>query len=169
MFLPVCGEPIQVLHNTWTHVRALVDRYPGDCRVLPAVATARQDLPSEPDYAAAGRIVTAGQRPGDGIVYNGDFGARRAMAHELREGARPKDVLMKLTPQQAGRYTAVEYDVPAACLAGRRRLWLVSAAAAGTRSGMRASTAAALAGRFTVVHTNRLHNLTFQLLERRNR
>ncbi|MGA5454934.1 hypothetical protein ACPCVO_51180 [Streptomyces umbrinus] len=169
MFLPVCGEPIQVLHNTWTHVRALVDRYPGDCRVLRAVPTARQDLPGEPDYAAAGRIVTAGQRPGDGIVYDGDFGARRAMAYELREGARPKDVLMKLTPQQSGRYTAVECDVPAACMAGGRRLWLVSAAAGTTRSGMRAGTAAVLAGRFTVVHTERLHNLTVQLLERRNR
>ncbi|KOU22635.1 glycosyl transferase family 2 [Streptomyces sp. WM6372] len=31
VFLPVCGEPIEVLHNTWAHVRALVDNYPGDC------------------------------------------------------------------------------------------------------------------------------------------
>ncbi|MFD3313850.1 glycosyltransferase family 39 protein [Streptomyces sp. NPDC058694] len=138
-------------------------------QVLPAVATARQDSPGEPDFAAAGRIVTAGQRPGDGIIYNGDFGVRKAMAYELREGARPKDVLMKQTPQQTGRYTADECDVPAACLVGRRRLWLVSTAAGGTRSGMRASTAAALAGRFTVVHTKRLHNLTVQLLERRGR
>ncbi|WP_327431009.1 hypothetical protein [Streptomyces sp. NBC_01236] len=32
VFLPVCGEPIEVLHNTWTHVRALAERYPGDCK-----------------------------------------------------------------------------------------------------------------------------------------
>ncbi|MFJ2753649.1 glycosyltransferase family 2 protein [Streptomyces sp. NPDC087297] len=31
VFLPVCGEPIEVLHNTWTHVRALVQNYPGSC------------------------------------------------------------------------------------------------------------------------------------------
>ncbi|MEU1198589.1 glycosyltransferase family 2 protein [Streptomyces sp. NPDC005813] len=31
VFLPVCGEPIEVLHNTWTHVRALADHYPGVC------------------------------------------------------------------------------------------------------------------------------------------
>jgi cellulose synthase (UDP-forming) len=31
VFLPVCGEPIEVLHNTWTHVRKLADRYPGIC------------------------------------------------------------------------------------------------------------------------------------------
>ncbi|MEY9870974.1 cellulose synthase (UDP-forming) [Streptacidiphilus sp. MAP12-33] len=29
VFLPVCGEPIEVLHNTWTHVARLRDRYPG--------------------------------------------------------------------------------------------------------------------------------------------
>ncbi|WP_181871108.1 glycosyltransferase family 2 protein [Sphaerisporangium album] len=29
VFLPVCGEPIEVLHNTWTHVRRLADHYPG--------------------------------------------------------------------------------------------------------------------------------------------
>ena len=31
VFLPVCGEPIEVLHNTWSHVRQLADRYPGVC------------------------------------------------------------------------------------------------------------------------------------------
>ncbi|MFI7388072.1 glycosyltransferase family 2 protein [Streptomyces sp. NPDC049813] len=31
VFLPVCGEPIAVLHNTWRHVRAMADRYPGPC------------------------------------------------------------------------------------------------------------------------------------------
>jgi cellulose synthase (UDP-forming) len=29
VFLPVCGEPIAVLHNTWTHVFELVQEYPG--------------------------------------------------------------------------------------------------------------------------------------------
>jgi cellulose synthase (UDP-forming) len=32
VFLPVCGEPIEILHNTWKHVRAMADRYPGVCR-----------------------------------------------------------------------------------------------------------------------------------------
>ena len=36
VFLPGCGEPIEVPHNTWTHVRRLADRYPG--RVVPADA-----------------------------------------------------------------------------------------------------------------------------------
>ncbi|MFE6955731.1 glycosyltransferase family 39 protein [Streptomyces sp. NPDC057696] len=138
-------------------------------QALPALMSARQDLPGEPDFAAAGRVVTAGQRPGDGIIFNGNFGVRKAMAYELREGAPPTDVLMKRTPQQTGWYRANECDVPSTCLAGRRRLWLVSTAVGDPRSGMRPSTAAALAGRFAVVRTNRLHNLTIQLLERRSR
>ncbi|MDR3032426.1 MAG: glycosyltransferase [Kitasatospora sp.] len=31
VFLPVCGEPIEILHNTWTHVREMADHYPGLC------------------------------------------------------------------------------------------------------------------------------------------
>ncbi|RFC70619.1 glycosyltransferase family 39 protein [Streptomyces sp. AcE210] len=138
-------------------------------QALPALVSARQDLPGEPDFAAAGRVVTAGQRPGDGILFNGTFGVRKAMAYELREGARPKDVLMKETPQQTGWYQASECDVPSTCLAGRGRLWLVSTAMGDPRSDMRPSTAAALAGRFTVVRTHRLHHLTVLLLEPRSR
>lgn len=33
VFLPVCGEPIEVLHNTWTHVQRLARRYPGPVAV----------------------------------------------------------------------------------------------------------------------------------------
>jgi cellulose synthase (UDP-forming) len=29
VFLPVCGEPLDVLHNTWVHVFRLLDAYPG--------------------------------------------------------------------------------------------------------------------------------------------
>ncbi|MFK0229872.1 glycosyltransferase family 2 protein [Streptomyces sp. NPDC090303] len=31
VLLPVCGERIEVLRNTWTHVRALAENYPGPC------------------------------------------------------------------------------------------------------------------------------------------
>lgn len=34
VFLPVCGEPIEVLHNTWRYVRILADTYPGRVEVL---------------------------------------------------------------------------------------------------------------------------------------
>ncbi|MFE8948768.1 glycosyltransferase family 2 protein [Streptomyces sp. NPDC007856] len=34
VFLPVCGEPIEVLHNTWRYVGILADTYPGEVAVL---------------------------------------------------------------------------------------------------------------------------------------
>ncbi|MFI1840171.1 glycosyltransferase family 2 protein [Streptomyces olivaceoviridis] len=46
VFLPVCGEPIEVLHNTWTHLQRLVDAYPGP--VLPLVL----DDSDSPEVAA---------------------------------------------------------------------------------------------------------------------
>src|SRR6185436_13303598 len=33
VFLPVCGEPIDVLHNTWSHVQRLARRYYGPVTV----------------------------------------------------------------------------------------------------------------------------------------
>jgi cellulose synthase (UDP-forming) len=35
VFLPVCGEPLEVLHNTWTYVGRLAEHYPG--KVVPYV------------------------------------------------------------------------------------------------------------------------------------
>lgn len=33
IFLPVCGEPVAVLHNTWEHVFELIQAYPGTSTV----------------------------------------------------------------------------------------------------------------------------------------
>lgn len=49
VFLPVCGEPIEVLHNTWRHVREMADRYPGVC--VPFVL----DDGASPELAAMAR------------------------------------------------------------------------------------------------------------------
>jgi cellulose synthase/poly-beta-1,6-N-acetylglucosamine synthase-like glycosyltransferase len=43
IFLPICGEPIEILRNTWTGVFELVQAYPGDAR-----AYVLDDGPSEP-------------------------------------------------------------------------------------------------------------------------
>ncbi|MEU9663803.1 cellulose synthase catalytic subunit [Streptomyces chartreusis] len=49
VFLPVCGEPLSVLSNTWTHVRTLADHYPGSC--VPFVL----DDSASPEVAAMAR------------------------------------------------------------------------------------------------------------------
>lgn len=42
VFLPVCGEPLEVLHNTWVHVDRLRKAYPG--RVTPCVLDDAADV-----------------------------------------------------------------------------------------------------------------------------
>ena len=49
IFLPVCGEPLSVLRNTWEHVLELVRAYPG-----PAVAYVLDDGADQPVRAMAG-------------------------------------------------------------------------------------------------------------------
>src|SRR5262249_23596445 len=51
IFLPVCGEPIQVLYNTWTYARTMMQHYPGvatayvlDDSASPAVAAMASDF-----------------------------------------------------------------------------------------------------------------------------
>ncbi|MFF0162454.1 glycosyltransferase family 2 protein [Streptomyces sp. NPDC005263] len=51
VFLPVCGEPVDILENTWRHVRRLADRYPGkatayvlDDSANPELAAMAEDL-----------------------------------------------------------------------------------------------------------------------------
>jgi cellulose synthase (UDP-forming) len=48
IFLPICGEPIEVLRNTWTGVFELVQAYPGDAHVY-----VLDDGPSEEARAQA--------------------------------------------------------------------------------------------------------------------
>jgi cellulose synthase (UDP-forming) len=48
VFLPICGEPMEVLHNTWAGVFELVRAYPGDARVY-----VLDDGPSEEARARA--------------------------------------------------------------------------------------------------------------------
>ncbi|WP_307529461.1 hypothetical protein [Streptomyces umbrinus] len=45
--------------------------------------------------------VLADQRPGDGIAYTHRLKPRRALDFELREGPRPKDVLLHDNPAAA--------------------------------------------------------------------
>ena len=60
IFLPICGEPIEVLHNTWSAVSALLADYPG-----PAQAYVLDDGPSDEACALAASMGLAYiRRPG---------------------------------------------------------------------------------------------------------
>ncbi|GLY22992.1 hypothetical protein Misp04_27240 [Micromonospora sp. NBRC 101691] len=81
------------------------------------------------DYRAAARIVAAGQRPGDGVVYGSRDGflfLDLGLAFHLGDG-RPRDVLAARDPRRAGDLRATECERPARCLAEVDRVWLVVA------------------------------------------
>ncbi|MGW4158417.1 glycosyltransferase family 39 protein [Streptomyces sp. NPDC004788] len=135
---------------------------------LPALRGVRQDIPTEPDYAGAARLVKAGQRPGDGIVFHRSFNSRLAMAYQLREGARPEDILMKRAPQQTGWFWAHEYQKPSGRLSGSDRLWFVSPGDdEDPYAYMPEPKERALKDGYTVARTEHLRHMTVQLLERR--
>lgn len=135
----------------------------------PAIGDARKDLPQEPDYAAAAGTIASGEKPGDGMIFNGGLSERRAMAYELRDRQAPEDVLMEWTPQQNGSYGASECEHPDRCLKGVDRLWLVSTISDGRPllTGADPKTAAAVGKDFRATRTVRLHHVVVQVLERR--
>ncbi|MFS4092673.1 glycosyltransferase family 39 protein [Streptomyces sp. AF1A] len=135
----------------------------------PAIGDAKRDLATEPDYRGAANVIAAGERPGDGMIFNGVMSERRAMAYELRDRKAPKDVLMEWTPQQNGSYGASECKHPARCLKGADRLWLVSTVSDGRPllTGKDEKAAAVIEKDFKAVRTVKLNHVVVQLLERR--
>ncbi|MFC4465145.1 glycosyltransferase family 39 protein [Streptomyces xiangluensis] len=134
----------------------------------PGIRETRQNTLGEPDFRGAARIIEAGQKKGDGIVFSGAMTERRAMAYELRNDAgRPKDWLMYRTPQEQGSFDAAECPHPEKCLAKADRLWLVSTTLDGNPfSGMPKTTATVIQKSFKVAKTEKLKHLQLVLLER---
>ncbi|MFJ4963255.1 Cellulose synthase catalytic subunit [UDP-forming] [Streptomyces sp. ADI96-02] len=99
VFLPVCGEPVEVLRNTWTHVRALADRYPGECRPFvlddsadPELRAMAEDFGFRYDSRAnrgwfkkAGNLHFGFERTSGTyiLILDADFAPRPDMLHEL--------------------------------------------------------------------------------------
>ncbi|MEJ3743960.1 glycosyltransferase family 39 protein [Actinomycetes bacterium KLBMP 9797] len=81
------------------------------------------------DYAAAADIVEGRQQPGDTIVYAPRGGWRfldTGMDYHLRDGPRPRDVLLRQSRTESGSLWATDCDRPAECLAGVERVWVVA-------------------------------------------
>lgn len=81
------------------------------------------------DYAAAAAIVAERQQPGDTIVYAPRGGWRfldTATDYHLRDGPRPRDVLLKQSRTELDSLWASDCDRPAECLAGVARVWVVA-------------------------------------------
>ncbi|MFI7070393.1 glycosyltransferase family 39 protein [Micromonospora sediminicola] len=121
------------------------------------------------DYAGAARVIAAGERPGDAIVYSPrdswlfpDLG----MAYHL--GPRlPRDVLVVRDQRQGADLWATECDAPARCLAGVDRVWLVvTGRRADPLAAVPGAKGAALRDGFTVRQVWPRPGLTVALLAR---
>ncbi|WP_345155648.1 glycosyltransferase family 39 protein [Micromonospora maritima] len=121
------------------------------------------------DYAGAARVIAAGERPGDAIVYSPrdswlfpDLG----MAYHL--GSRlPRDVLVVRDQRQDANLWATECDDPARCLTGVDRVWLVvTGRRADPLAAVPGAKGAALRDGFTVRRVWPRSGLTVALLAR---
>ncbi|WP_428967134.1 glycosyltransferase family 39 protein [Micromonospora fluostatini] len=121
------------------------------------------------DYRGAARVVAAGRRPGDAVVYSPRDGwlfLDLGLAYHLGPD-RPRDVLAVRDQAGRGDLWADECPRPAECLAGVERVWLVVA-------GRRADPLAAVGGTkgdalrtgFTVTRVWPRPGLTVALLTR---
>ncbi|MFF1875267.1 glycosyltransferase family 39 protein, partial [Kitasatospora herbaricolor] len=132
----------------------------------PSQSEVRDDLPGEMDARAGARVISAGLRPGDGVVFDPSSSMRRALAYELRGLPAPKDTLLSVTPQEAGSFGALECEEPAKCLAGVQRIWLLVGAADKRPYGGVSDKVAKELKQFHSVRTENVPNLRLVLLER---
>ncbi|MFJ4677236.1 glycosyltransferase family 2 protein [Kitasatospora sp. NPDC088783] len=99
VFLPVCGEPIEVLHNTWSHVRAMAASYRGNVTPIvlddsdsPELASMAADFgfgylvrPNRGWFKKAGNL-RHGFEHSDGdviLILDADFAPRADLLDEL--------------------------------------------------------------------------------------
>jgi mannosyltransferase len=122
------------------------------------------------DYPAAARIVAAGQRAGDGVVFAPRDGWKMldvSLARQLGPDT-PRDVLAAEGAAARGSLWAAECAEPATCLAGTERLWLVeSGGHADPLAAVPGAKGAALRAAYTVERTWHPAGLTVALLTAR--
>lgn len=77
------------------------------------------------NFRRVAAIIADRQRPGDVIVYgrDGTWSLRAGIDYQLRDRAKPRDVLLTVPAAEAGELDAVECADPVACLGDAPRVW----------------------------------------------
>jgi mannosyltransferase len=135
---------------------------------VPAQSAVRQHvLAGAGDFDAVGMVIAVSQRPGDGIAFGGTYPrARRAMMYVMRDWTtRPRDVFLTRGYAQSGDFVGRECRLPASCLGGTARIWLVTTApGADPYAQLRPADADLLRSRFTIVQTGTFSHVRVLLL-----
>lgn len=85
-------------------------------------------------YSEAANIISDNLRPGDGVVFSArdDFWLLDiGLAYHLRNKPQPRDVLLRESAVERGDFWPIECGVPADCLRGVNRIWVVASAPGG--------------------------------------
>ncbi|MBL1080734.1 glycosyltransferase family 39 protein [Streptomyces actinomycinicus] len=128
------------------------------------------DAPVPLDYAAAAGVVERLHRPGDAVVYDRadtwqlDGGVRYYLPRALRM----RDVFRARTAAQIDDLYTPECAVPARCLRGERRIWLLTQGPGFPFGAIAPAQANALQAGYSVSMSRQVTGMTVSLLERRN-
>ncbi len=119
------------------------------------------------NYGSAARVIDRNDQPGDGIVYGdrgGWFFLDIGTEYHLGDN-KPRDVLAERTPGQQATFWAAECAQPTVCLAGTRRLWVLTRSKTPTDE-LQPATAAAITAAYRPQQTWRAGGFTVTLYQR---
>ncbi|MEW2153968.1 glycosyltransferase family 39 protein [Streptomyces sp. NPDC007189] len=86
------------------------------------------DAPVPLDYAAAADVIRNFHAPGDAVVYDRDntWKLDGGVQYYLPRDLKMRDVFLTRTPRAINQLYALECPVPAQCLKGEQRIWLLT-------------------------------------------
>ena len=121
------------------------------------------------NFRRVAAIIADRQRPGDVIVYgrDGTWSLRAGIDYQLRDRAKPRDVLLTRPAAEVGRLNAEQCADPVACLGASRRVWFFRQWQTGAPLSSAGVLTATLREDYRQVHVWHATKATLVLFERR--
>lgn len=121
------------------------------------------------DFRTVAAAIARGQQPGDVIVYGaaGTWSLRAGIDYQLRDRAKPRDVLLVRPAAEVGRLEAEQCADPVACLGTARRVWFFRQWQSGPPVTDAGALTATLREDYRPVEVVKATKATLVLLERR--
>jgi mannosyltransferase len=130
------------------------------------------DAPVPLDYAAAAAVITRHHQPGDGVVYDREdtWKLDGGVQYYLPRNLKMRDVFLTKTPTEINDLYAIQCPVPALCLRGEQRVWLLPQGAdPDPLNAISPDEANALRTRYTASMSESVTGMTVTLLVRKEK